>query len=164
VARKEPIWVRLGHRSQYAYRRATGRYTPGTTGAERGRRRRRAEQERAFAAALRPPARPSWQPIPGGRGRAVSSGDPATVLEALREAQREGRQTYIILQADAVLRGYGSKHPEGRAFLGSVPPGVLVALAESRGGDVFSALEDLARRQGTEVEGINEVQISSYPR
>jgi len=164
MARNPPIWQRLGYRSQYAYRRATGRYTPGTTGAERGRRRRRAEQERAFAASLRRPAHVSWQPIPGGRGRAVSSGDPATVLEALREAQREGRQTYIILQADRATFGYKTQHAEGRAFLGSVPPGVLVAMAEDRGGDVFGALEDLARRQGTEVAGIREVQISSYPR
>jgi len=164
MARNPPIWQRLGYRSQYAYRKAVGRYTPGTTGAERARRAKRAAEERGFAAALRPPPRPSWQPIPGGQGRAASSGDPAVVLEALREAQREGRQTYVILQADSALRGYRSEHPDGRAFLGSVPPGVVVALAEARGGDVFGALEDLARRQGTEVAGINEVQISSYPR
>jgi hypothetical protein len=153
-----------GYPSRYAYRRAVGRYVPGTTGAERARRAKRAAEERGFAAALRPPAAPSWWSIPGGGGRAVSSGDPATVLEALREAQREGRQTYLILHADTVHKGYLRPGDEHRAFLGSVPPGVIVALAEARGGDVFRALENLARRQGVEVEGINEVEINSYPR
>jgi hypothetical protein len=154
-----------GYPSRYAYRKAVGRYVPGTTGAERA---RRAKREReAVLARLQTGPRVSWQPIPGGQGRAVVTSDPEVVREALRQARAEGRQVYIVLRADTVGRYPGQdlrKHAEGRAFLGSLPPGTALGLIDRDGGDVFGALEDLARRQGTEVEGINEVNISSYPR
>lgn len=182
MARNPPIWQRLGFKNQYVYRRATGKYTPGTTGAERAREkrgappltpeeairrtRREARRKREEAPPVQLPARVPSTPIPGSQGRYFETHTPDETRSVLEQEARDNRKVIIQIWGD-IAPNYPGDQPPRYATISQVPASIVLAYLGRQQLDTWIGLAELAMRQSgkgySAIGDIEAVTIKSYP-